>query len=142
MFRSLNFSSEEIAHRPIPMDNESLWLEPCSYFQMGVMQTVRNLISKKFGKDIPITITSGYRSPTINETVPGAAKNSMHIWRLGDNFGLYCANDFIVDGSKVDPKKVYEFLVEVLGGYVELIYYPKDHHFHLSASIKKEAFVA
>ncbi len=141
MFSSRNFSLKEISHRPIPMDSEALWLEACGYFQMGIMQMIRDLISKKFGVDVPITPTSGYRNPTINEATPGAAKNSLHMWRIAEGMQLYCACDFTVDGSKVDPKKVYEFLVEVLGGFGELIYYPKDHHFHYSASVKKEPFI-
>ena len=106
------------------------------------MQIIRDLICKKFGQDIAITITSGYRSPDVNNATKGAAKDSMHIWRLGENLNFLCACDFTVDGSKVDPQKVYEFLKDVLGGYSELIYYPSegDKHFHYSPSLKKEPF--
>lgn len=128
----------------MPSGDQVFFIEACACFQTGCMQVVRDLISKKFVPDDPtgitITITSGYRNPTINALTPGAAPNSMHLWRLGEGMSFLTANDFVIDGSKADPEKVFEYLKSVLGGYCELIFYPQDKHFHISFSLKKEPF--
>lgn len=138
MISSRNFNLKEIAHRELPQD---MFYHTAAAYEMGIMQMIRFLIKKKFQKDIPITITSGYRSQEVNDNTPGSAKNSNHIWGLDDKFRLRVANDFTVDGSQIDPHTVYLYLKEVLGGEIELIYYEKTKHFHVSPSQAKEAFV-
>ena len=135
---SRNFTITEITHRELPQD---MFYHNAAAFQMGAMQMIRNLIKKRFQKDIPITITSGYRSQEVNNNTPGSAKKSNHIWGLDDGFRLKTANDFVVDGSQVDPYEVYCYLKDVLGGEIELIYYEKTKHFHISPSQAKEAFI-
>ena len=120
---SRNFTLDSIAHRPLPQD---MFYHTAGAFQMGCMEMIQGLINKRFKKHVKITITSGYRSAEVNSATPGAANNSNHIWGLDDGFKLKTANDFVVDGSQVDPLEVYNYLKEVLGGESELIYYPKD----------------
>ena len=44
----------------------------------GWLQELRNMLCKHYGRDIPITISSGYRSPKLNKAI-GGSKNSHHM---------------------------------------------------------------
>lgn len=90
----LNFTMSELMHsdtadreginnipyNPIVLDNLLVLITDC-------LQPLRNYIGK------PMVITSGYRSPVINQLVGGAQK-SQHLW--GN------AADFIVKGLTID----------------------------------------
>lgn len=45
------------------------------------LQTLRDRLSKHYGKDIAVVISSGYRSPKLNKKV-GGARNSAHMEAL------------------------------------------------------------
>ena len=46
----------------------------CKY----VLEPLRTKLNEKYGKQMPIIVTSGYRSPKLNAAI-GGAKNSQHI---------------------------------------------------------------
>jgi hypothetical protein len=57
-------------------------------------QNLRNYLSTLYGRDMPIYVNSGYRSPKQNANTPGAVSNSQHV--LGK------AMDVHVKGISVD----------------------------------------
>lgn len=48
------------------------------------LQTFRNRLCKKYGKDMPISVTSGYRGPKLNKKV-GGSKTSVHVYMLASD---------------------------------------------------------
>lgn len=88
--KSRNFTLEEIAHRPLPANLQDIGL-----MAMGYMQAIRDLSSARFGKDVPLKITSGYRELTYNREVSSSKTpdNSYHVWRWqGDKAPLWAVD--------------------------------------------------
>jgi len=48
-------------------------LEPHAWATLQMMQAIRDHLSAVAGRDVPISISSGYRSPALNAAVGGAA---------------------------------------------------------------------
>jgi uncharacterized protein YcbK (DUF882 family) len=44
-----------------------------------MMQDIRDMLTNLAGRDVPITITSGYRSPELNRSTPGSSSTSHHL---------------------------------------------------------------
>lgn len=85
---SRNFTIEEIAHRGI----NSSELTDIAYFQMGIMQMIRDYLSWRMKKEVSIQCTSGYRDEKFNKVI-GGVDGSNHIWREEDGF-IRCAGDY------------------------------------------------
>lgn len=79
--RTRNFSIKEVIHRLKDFPEELL---PTAFSVMGYLQAFRDGASAHFGKDVPIIILSGYRSPEYNTEIEGS-NNSYHIWRQRDH---------------------------------------------------------
>ncbi len=111
IFSSRNFSAKEIAHKSIDTDPDNSFLFEAVHYQMGWMQAIRDYLCHYFKKEVPIEITSGYRSVAYNKVIGGVA-NSLHIWRLGvpNQYGLtmITACDFRPKG--VDIRQAFEAL--------------------------------
>lgn len=75
MPNSRNFTYKEIT-RSRPVKGH----EYHAYFMMGWVQGARDYLSMKYGREIPLTVTSADRS-NYNSSVPNAAGNSYHEWR-------------------------------------------------------------
>lgn len=77
---------------------------PAEYYGnvMSVMLNLETLRRAAGGKKI--TITSGYRTKAYNDTITGAAVNSMHL--------VAGAADFVVEG--LNPKQVVELIFELI----------------------------
>ncbi len=61
-------------------------------------------------------ITSGYRTPEYNKTIPGAAPDSTHIWNLGRDWVILDS-----DGNMIEEglaKKLYDQFFNKWTGYV------------------------
>jgi hypothetical protein len=52
------------------------------------LQTLRNRLSKKYNRDIPISVTSGYRSPRLNKKIRGS-KTSDHMKGLAADIKIH-----------------------------------------------------
>lgn len=48
-------------------------LEPQAWATLAMLQRIRDHLSSVAGKDIPVSISSGYRCPALNRAVGGAA---------------------------------------------------------------------
>jgi uncharacterized protein YcbK (DUF882 family) len=77
------------------------------------MQAVRDAACLKFGKDVPLRITSGYREPAYNRSkAVGSKAGSYHEWRIGtgkEQGRLLWAIDFVPIGvNLVEFWKWYE----------------------------------
>lgn len=116
VFASRSFSAREIAHSELPSNEDSSYLFEFAHFQQGYMQAIRDYLCFYFKKEVPITITSGYRDIEKNKAV-GGVPNSMHIWRVGtpNQHGLQMitANDFRPRG--ISLKEAFEALEWVKG---------------------------
>lgn len=53
-------------------------LEPNAWATLEMLEQIRAFLSAKAGKDIPLSISSGYRSPQLNEAV-GGVPTSDHV---------------------------------------------------------------
>ncbi len=51
------------------------------------LQTFRNRLCEKYGREMPIAITSGYRSPRLNKKV-GGSKTSVHVYALAADINV------------------------------------------------------
>lgn len=60
-------------------------LEANALDTLFMMETIRQYLSNTSGKDIPIFIQSGYRSPALNEAIKGA-KNSDHMQAMATDW--------------------------------------------------------
>lgn len=96
-FSHRNFTLNEVIHQTNAFPAELL---PIAYTAMGDIQRLRDYLSFKMDEDIPLVITSGYRSPKYNKTV-GGSKNSHHVWRIVDNRMIY-ALDFYSPKLRAD----------------------------------------
>ena len=70
----------------------------------NICKLVLDPIREHFGE--PIRVTSGYRSPKLNEVIGGSSK-SQHMAKNGD-----CAVDFKFLGNKVEEVKVFKWITE------------------------------
>lgn len=85
-----NFSLDEFAasetavarriNNALPED-----LEPQAWSTLQMMQAIRDHLSAVAGRDVPISITSGYRSPALNAAVKGSA-TSDHVRAMAVDF--------------------------------------------------------
>lgn len=92
-YKTKNFNLQEVIHTPIEAFPEELL--PIAMYQMARMQAIRDAATVYFGKEVPITITSGYRSEQHNEST-GGADDSFHIWRYNSDGSFICAVDTFV----------------------------------------------
>lgn len=53
-----------------------------------IMDSALNDFAEKILPNFELVITSGYRTPEYNATLPGAAKDSAHIYNLARDFNL------------------------------------------------------
>lgn len=69
------------------IDNTIPWdvVPNVSHLVATVLQPLRDIYCAKFGRDVPLIITSGYRCPELNQVVGGAA-DSDHLQGLGADF--------------------------------------------------------
>ena len=89
-FRSENFSLPEIINRRDELTPQVINI---GMYLMGFMQSLRDHLKVKTGRDIRLKVTSGYRGPVYNSTLRGASPNSYHIWRIADDGQVICAID-------------------------------------------------
>lgn len=76
---------------------------PCN-IQLNLKELALNLQVLRDYVGQPIKVNSGYRSPEYNATIPGAAKNSQHIYGK--------AADIVIDGYRpVQVKAMIEKLI-------------------------------
>lgn len=57
-------------------------LLPNALYTAWWLQTLRDRLCSHFEKNMPVIITSGYRSKALNSVMPGASKTSMHMQAL------------------------------------------------------------
>ena len=95
----------EIIHSDPAQFPEELYT--IAMYQMGRLQGLRDAACEHFGKQIPITITSGYRSPDYNDSI-GGSPNSFHKWRYNPDGTFICANDTTV--SRIPMSDWFEFV--------------------------------
>jgi len=95
------------------------------------MQAIRDNLKQHFKVDIPIRITSGYRSKATNSMTANASDTSYHIWRLeasksNGGLSLVTAVDFTVKlPPHISMEQVYNYLKStVLGEF----YWDKSEH--------------
>lgn len=60
-------------------------LEPHAWATLQMMQAIRDHLSAAAGRDVPIAITSGYRSPALNAAVKGSP-TSDHVKAMAVDF--------------------------------------------------------
>ncbi len=77
-FDLAEFSASEVALRrridnTLPED-----LEPNAWATLSMLEAIRAHLTKVAGKDVPVYISSGYRSPQLNEAV-GGVPSSDHV---------------------------------------------------------------
>lgn len=60
-------------------------LEPQAWATLQMMQAIRDHLSAAAGRDVPISITSGFRSPALNAAVKGSP-NSDHVRAMAVDF--------------------------------------------------------
>lgn len=116
--KTKNFSVTEVAHRPITPD-----LIPHACAAMQHLQTIRDMASKHFKRDIPIRITSGYRELAFNQSI-GSPDTSYHIWRTEDR--LLWAVDF--EPLNIGIKEFWDWYHPLVTG--ERYYYRKYNFIH------------
>ncbi len=103
---SRNFDGpDEISHRKTLIGHKDH-----AMFMMGYLQCLRDGISKKYGKDVPLFITSGDRTGYNQNLVQtqNAAPNSFHIWRnemYGKRAQLVVACDLTT--TAMSPQALY-----------------------------------
>ena len=68
-----NFNTKEFVPKKWPSPDFVIYRSLLEF-----AQKLRDYISQKRGKDTPIYVNSGYRSPEQNANTPGASKNSQH----------------------------------------------------------------
>jgi uncharacterized protein YcbK (DUF882 family) len=90
-YKDRNFSLQEIIHSPI--EDFPKELVPLAMYRMAAMQRLRDAACAYFKKEVPIIITSGYRSFAYNKEI-GGSENSLHIWRFSPDGTFVCANDY------------------------------------------------
>lgn len=111
--KSKNFSTHEVIHRdPEKLPSE---LEPIAYHAQGMLQGFRNHLKVKYGKDIILNVTSGYRSPSYNRAIGGAA-NSYHQWRIDKDGSMVWATDLI--SPNLSQELLYEEAARFFTGEV------------------------
>jgi len=89
--KSKNFTTFEVIHRePEKLPKE---LQPIAYHVQGFLQAFRNYLKIIHGREIRLVPTSGYRSPSYNQALPGASDNSYHMWRIDSNGYMVWAVD-------------------------------------------------
>ena len=109
--RTANFTLQEVAHRPLPAH-----LIPNGVAAMQHMQAVRDAARDKFGKVIPLRITSGYRELAYNRSI-GSSDGSYHIWRVGtgnEQGRLLFAVDFMPVG--INLVEFWKWYQDTTGG--------------------------
>ena len=88
--RSRNFTLKEIIHRGSNVSQEIILI---GMYRLGYMQGFRDWLWHREGKEIRITITSGWRDLDYNRSI-GSSDGSYHIWKLDDKNVIFSANDF------------------------------------------------
>ena len=74
---------------------------------VALLEEVRAHFSAELGRDVPVTISSGYRSPAHNKKIGGASR-SRHPMGL--------AADVVVDRGRVSPDDVADFVETLAPG--------------------------
>ncbi len=78
----LLFSATAVKHR---IDNEpkDAETEANLIYLANTLQFIRDTLSEKYGRNIAIVVSSGYRSTELNSKLSGSAANSAHLAGLG-----------------------------------------------------------
>lgn len=87
--RTRNFSLWEVVHRCELVEDDLIW--DIGKVALGYIQCLRDALSERYEAQIPLVITSGYRSPKYNKQI-GGSPNSYHMWRKSKN-GIIWALD-------------------------------------------------
>ena len=125
-----NFTESELLHSNaavrlnIPNHTNDEFVEINLLRTAEFLQAIRNALSTKFGKEMPIKILSGYRCPEVNRAV-GGAKSSAHMRGLAadivvegmSNFDL--AN-FIAQRFPIFDQIILEFATDDDSGWVHV----------------------
>ena len=128
-YRTNNFTLEEVVHSDFKSFPEELL--PIAYCAMERVQSLRDVLN------LPITITSGYRSAGYNATLKGAAPNSHHIWRYEGDRMLW-AMDII--SPKLSAPELYERVRKLVVG--ETYLHKALQFVHFSPQAQDEEWVA
>jgi uncharacterized protein YcbK (DUF882 family) len=103
-YRARNFTVDEVIHRGGGFDPR---LMPIAYTAMGYIQAIRDQLA------VPIIITSGYRSPSYNQSI-GGSPNSYHQWRYDQNGNMVWALD--IASPSLDSSELYERVRSIVVG--------------------------
>ena len=105
-------------------------LEPSAWATLAMLERVRAHLSRKAGKDVPITILSGYRCERLNAAVGGAA-SSDHV--------KACAADIRAPafGRPIDVARELSAHVDALGIGQLINEFPGAHSGWVHVSTKK-----
>ena len=128
-YKTRNFTLAEAIHSDRDSFPEELL--PIAYCAMGTIQSLRDVLQ------IPITITSGYRSSGHNQAI-GGAKNSRHIWRYEPDGRMVFALD--ITSSKLTAQELFEKLKSLVNG--ETYLHKKLQFVHISPQEIDEEWVA
>lgn len=105
-------------------------LEPAAWVTLAMLERIRAHLSKKAGKDVPITILSGYRCERLNAAVNGSA-TSDHVKACAADIR---APDF---GKPLDVARELSGHVEELGIGQLINEFPGAHSGWVHVSTKK-----
>lgn len=115
VIKSRNFSSFDVARSKTEVDSIGLYLTGYAH---GYSQALRDACFKKYGERFKgLVITSSNRSE-YNDSVPNAAENSHHEWRVEKNGQLHVALDFKPIGITLD--ECYDVAIATLRGEIYL----------------------
>lgn len=123
--RTRNFTLQEVVHTSLGEFPKELL--PIAYYQLGRLQALREAANAYFKQDIPIKITSGYRSPSWNRAV-GGVPTSHHIWKFNEDGTFVAANDIVP--LNFSRQKYFDFLKEYTFG--ETYYHARFGFIHIA----------
>lgn len=95
---------------------------------LQALEPLRLAISRKLGRDVAIIVTSAYRCPRVNGSVPGSANHSQH-----EDF---CAADTHVEGMTV--REWYEFVKNEAGVDLDQVIEEHELWCHVSFDWRKK----
>lgn len=127
-YKTRNFSTSETVHSDWSSFPEDLL--PIAYSAQGYLQCLRDSLN------IPLTITSGYRSRGYNATLPNASPTSHHIWRVEGDRAVW-AIDFT--SPKVSAKDLFELVKPYVHG--ECYLHSTMGFVHISPQDKAEVWI-
>ncbi len=127
-YKTRNFKLSEIIHSDFASFPKDLL--PIAFTALGTLQCLRDALN------IPLVITSGYRSAGYNATLKNAAPNSHHIWRY-DGDRMVWAIDFT--SPACTAKELYEIIKPYVNG--ETYLHSQMQFVHISPQDKDEEWI-